>query len=293
MHEGVFRLVGRGIPSSLFRKTKMDNDTMKKDGEMQRVMFHSTIFGPIHSRRLGPSLGVNLMPSDGKVCSFDCLYCEAGFNAQGPGRSGLPKRDIVRRQLEAKLAEMQAAGTGLDVITFSGNGEPTLHPEFAGVVDDTIELRDLYFPNAKVSVLTNSTMIDREEVAKALMKVDNNILKLDSALDETVKVLDRPNRPGFSVAGTVELLKRFKGQGIIQTMMLRGVVDGIRLDNTTDEEVVALVEAYKAICPKEVMLYSLDRPTPAKGLEKIDAEELQRIGEKVERESGVKVVVSV
>ena len=197
MHEGVFRLVGRGIPSSLFRKTKMDNDTMKKDGEMQRVMFHSTIFGPIHSRRLGTSLGVNLMPSDGKVCSFDCLYCEAGFNAQGPGRSGLPKRDIVRRQLEAKLAEMQAAGTGLDVITFSGNGEPTLHPEFAGVVDDTIELRDLYFPNAKVSVLTNSTMIDREEVAKALMKVDNNILKLDSALDETVKVLDRPNRPGF------------------------------------------------------------------------------------------------
>ena len=239
MHEGVFRLVGRGIPSSLFRKTKMDNDAMNKDGEMQRVMFHSTIFGPIHSRRLGTSLGVNLMPSDGKVCSFDCLYCEAGFNAQGPGRSGLPKRDIVRRQLEAKLAEMQAAGTGLDVITFSGNGEPTLHPEFAGVVDDTIELRDLYFPNAKVSVLTNSTMIDREEVAKALMKVDNNILKLDSALDETVKVLDRPNRPGFSVAGTVELLKRFKGQGIIQTMMLRGVVDGIRLDNTTDEEVVA------------------------------------------------------
>ena len=150
---------------------------------MQRVMFHSTIFGPIHSRRLGTSLGVNLMPSDGKVCSFDCLYCEAGFNAQGPGRSGLPKRDIVRRQLEAKLAEMQAAGTGLDVITFSGNGEPTLHPEFAGVVDDTIELRDLYFPNAKVSVLTNSTMIDREEVAKALMKVDNNILKLDTEFD--------------------------------------------------------------------------------------------------------------
>ncbi len=149
---------------------------------MQRVLFHSTVFGPIHSRRLGISLGVNLSPNDGKVCSFDCLYCEAGFNAQGAGVSGLPSRSEVRSRLEEKLRDMQASGSGLDVITFSGNGEPTLHPDFAGIVDDTLALRDRFFPSAKVSVLTNSTRIDRDDVVGALKKVDNNILKLDSAL---------------------------------------------------------------------------------------------------------------
>ena len=248
---------------------------------MQRVMFHSTIFGPIHSRRLGTSLGVNLMPSDGKVCSFDCLYCEAGFNAQGPGRSGLPKRDIVRRQLEAKLAEMQAAGTGLDVITFSGNGEPTLHPEFAGVVDDTIELRDLYFPNAKVSVLTNSTMIDREEVAKALMKVDNNILKLDSAFDATVRQIDLP-RGDYSVARTVENMKRFDGRLIIQTMFLRGEYGGRTVDNTTEEEVSAWLARIAEIAPRQVMVYTIDRDTPAENLRKVSVPELRAIAARVE-----------
>lgn len=268
-----------------------DMENGKKE-EMQRVMFHSTIFGPIHSRRLGTSLGVNLMPADGKVCSFDCLYCEAGFNAQGAGKAGLPPRAEVKRLLEEKLGEMKREGRGLDVITFSGNGEPTLHPEFAGVVDDTLELRDRYFPEAKVSVLTNSTMIDRGDVIGALLKVDNNILKLDSAIDGTVRVIDRPNRPGFSTAGTIDLLKRFAGQGIIQTMMLRGEYAGVKIDNTTDEEIEALVKAYREIGPAEVMLYSLDRPTPAKGLMKVEADELRRIGERIERESGVKVVVS-
>ena len=159
---------------------------------MQRILFHSTIFGPIHSRRLGTSLGVNLSPVDGKVCSFDCLYCEAGFNSQGAGSAGLPSRADVSRLLEEKLAAMRADGVSLDVITFSGNGEPTLHPHFADIVDDTLRLRDCYFPMAKVSVLTNSTRIDRPDVVAALKKVDNNILKLDSAIDATVSLVDRP-----------------------------------------------------------------------------------------------------
>ncbi|MDE6438949.1 MAG: radical SAM protein, partial [Muribaculaceae bacterium] len=189
---------------------------------MQTVLFHSTIFGPIRSRRLGVSLGVNLMPADGKVCSFDCLYCEAGFNAQGLGKAGIPPRAEVRRLLEEKLQAMKAEGTAPDVITFSGNGEPTLHPEFAAVVDDTLELRDRYFPQAKVSVLTNSTRIFQPQVAAALRKVDNNILKLDSALEETMRRIDRPNSPEFSVERVVESLRQFAGTGIIQTMMLRG-----------------------------------------------------------------------
>ena len=239
---------------------------------MQRVLFHSTVFGPIHSRRLGISLGVNLSPNDGKVCSFDCLYCEAGFNAQGAGVSGLPSRSEVRSRLEEKLRDMQASGSGLDVITFSGNGEPTLHPDFAGIVDDTLALRDRFFPSAKVSVLTNSTRIDRDDVVGALKKVDNNILKLDSALDGTVRLVDRPNMPGFTAEAVVERLKVFKGTGIIQTMMLRGEWESVKIDNTTAEEVDALIDAYRAIMPREVMIYSLDRATPAQSLVKVPGE---------------------
>lgn len=160
---------------------------------MQTVLFHSTIFGPIHSRRLGTSLGVNLSPTDGKVCTFDCLYCEAGYNAQGPGRSGLPPRDRVRSLLREKLAAMREAGENLDVITFSGNGEPSVHPEFAGIIDDTITARDEFFPAVKISVLCNSTQLHRPDVCDALMKVDNNILKLDSAVEATMRALDRPH----------------------------------------------------------------------------------------------------
>ncbi|MDE5979557.1 MAG: radical SAM protein, partial [Muribaculaceae bacterium] len=223
---------------------------------MQTVLFHETIFGPIHSRRLGTSLGVNLTPDDGKICSFDCLYCEAGFNAQGPGTTGFTPRGEVARMLEEKLRGMKAGGQSLDVITFSGNGEPTLHPDFPAIAGDVIALRDRFFPEAKVSVLTNSTRLADPAVAEALKKVDNNILKLDSAIDSTVRVLDRPNSPGFTAAGVIEQLKQFAGTGIIQTMMLRGEWEGERIDNTTPAEVAALVEAYSAIAPREIMLYS-------------------------------------
>ncbi|MDE6835678.1 MAG: radical SAM protein [Muribaculaceae bacterium] len=259
---------------------------MSKD---QTILFHSTIFGPIHSRRLGVSLGVNLMPSDGKVCSFDCVYCEAGYNSQGAGKSGLPSREKVREDLENKLSEMHANGEPLDVITFSGNGEPTLHPDFEGVIDDTLALRDRYYPEAKVSVLTNSTRIFDPAVARALKRVDNNILKLDSAIDPTMRLIDQPQSKEFTVERLVEALKQFEGTGIIQTMLLRGEHNGRRIDNTTPEEIAALIEAYRAIKPAEVMLYSLDRSTPEEKLEKIGKEELAQIAEKV-RAAGVNVM---
>lgn len=260
-------------------------------GKDQTVLFHSSVFGPIHSRRLGVSLGINLLPDDGKVCSFDCLYCEAGYNAQGKGTTGLPERKKVAADLEAKLSDMASNGEKLDVITFSGNGEPTLHPEFAGIVDDTILLRDRYFPQAKVSVLTNSTRIDDESVAKALEKVDNNILKLDSAVESTMRVLDRPVSKEFTVERLIERLKRFTGKGIIQTMILRGEHDGIQVDNTTPEEVDALIKAYVAIAPREVMLYSIDRTTPEEKLTKVEREELENIASRV-KAAGIAVQVN-
>ncbi len=258
---------------------------------MQRVLFHSTIFGPIHSRRLGTSLGINLMPNDGKVCTFDCLYCEAGFNAQGPGTTGLPTRAQVAADLEAKLAEMHAAGQQLDVITFSGNGEPTLHPDFNGIIDDTIALRDRFYPQARVSVLSNARRLVRNAVLSALDRVDNNILKLDSAIADTIALIDRPTSPAYDVNRVIAQLSEFGANCIVQTMLLRGTYDGHTIDNTTTAEIDALIDAYRTIHPAEVMLYSIDRQTPARQLVKVPSEELEAIADRI-RQAGINVVTA-
>lgn len=258
---------------------------------MQTVLFHDTIFGPIHSRRLGTSLGVNLSPRDGKVCTFDCLYCEAGFNAQGPGKTGLPGRDEVKRLLEQKLRQMKESGQGLDVITFSGNGEPTMHPDFEEIINDTIELRDRFFPDVKISVLSNSTCLNRESVCRALRKVDNNLLKLDSAITPTIRLIDRPNSPDFTAEKVIDRIAGFGRQCVVQTMILRGEFNGEIVDNSTDEEIEALIEAYKKINPRQVMLYSIDRKTPAEHLQKVERDELEKIARRVS-DGGINVTVS-
>ena len=258
---------------------------------MQRVLFHSTIFGPIHSRRLGTSLGINLLPDDGKICSFDCLYCEAGYNAQGHGTTGVPSREDVARLLGEKLAAMKASGAHLDVITFSGNGEPTLHPDFEGVIDDTIALRNRYFPEVKISVLTNSTRLGSESVHRALSKVDNNILKLDSAIADTVQALDRP-APGYDLSAVIDRIASFGRQGIVQTMICRGEHDGKPLDNSTEAEIKALIEAYLRIMPGEIMLYTIDRPTPEVNLRRVTREELEAIAARITAATGIPVQVS-
>lgn len=253
----------------------------------QTVLFHSTVFGPIRSRRLGVSLGINLLPDDGKICSFDCVYCEAGYNAQGAGTTGLPTTERVEHDLEAKLKAMREADETLDVITFSGNGEPTLHPDFPAVVEIVNRLRDKYYPDAKVSVLTNSTRIFDPKVAEALRHVDNNILKLDSAIDATMRLIDQPQSREFTVERVVEALRQFEGTGIIQTMFLRGEHDGKPIDNTTPEEIAALIEAYKAIRPRSIMIYSLDRSTPEERLVKVEKDELADIAREIYDSTGI------
>lgn len=261
-------------------------------GKDQTVLFHSTVFGPIRSRRLGVSLGINLGPDDGKVCSFDCLYCEAGYNSQGTGTTGLPLREKVKEDLRKKLSAMKEKGEPLDVITFSGNGEPTVHPDFPNIINDVLALRDEFYPEAKVSVLTNSTRIFTPAVSEALKRVDNNILKMDSAIEETMQLIDRPNSPGFTVDKLTEGLKQFSGSGIIQTMFLRGSHEGRKVDNTTPEEIDGLIKAYKEIKPREIMIYSLDRSTPEEKLVKVEKEELEKIGAKIEAETGIRVIVA-
>ena len=244
-------------------------------------LYDNIIFGPIRSRRLGLSLGVNLLPIESKLCSFDCIYCECGWNADHPGKRRFNAREDVRDMLDATLQKMVADGTPPDVITFAGNGEPTMHPDFENIIADTIALRDKHCPEAKVSVLSNATQIHREDVRRALLRVDNNILKLDSAFDETVQLVNKP-QGAYTVARTVELLKAFDGNLILQTMFLRGEYLGKRVDNTTEEEVAAWLKLVDEIRPKQVMVYSLDRDTPCQTLEKVEKEELREIAARVE-----------
>ncbi|MBR5821721.1 MAG: radical SAM protein [Alistipes sp.] len=244
-------------------------------------LYDNIIFGPIRSRRLGLSLGVNLLPIESKLCSFDCIYCECGWNDEHPGKRRFNAREDVRTMLEETLQKMVADGTPPDVITFAGNGEPTMHPDFENIIADTIALRDKHCPEAKVSVLSNATQIHREDVRRALLHVDNNILKLDSAFDETVQLVNKP-QGAYTVARTVELLKAFEGNLIVQTMFLRGEYAGKRVDNTTEEEVAAWLKLVAEIRPKQVMVYSLDRDTPCQTLEKVEKEELREIAARVE-----------
>ena len=245
-------------------------------------LFHDIIFGPVHSRRLGLSLGVNLLPTESKLCSFDCIYCECGWNAEHPGARRFNTREDVRTQLATTLRRMVADGTPPDVITFAGNGEPTMHPEFEAVIGDTIALRDELCPAAKVSVLSNATQIHRDSVRRALLRVDNNILKLDSAFDATARLINNPQSPVYSVRRVVDQMKGFDGHLTVQTMFLRGEFDRQRVDNTTEEEVAAWLRLIGEIRPRQVMVYSLDRDTPCRTLEKVPREELQAIATRVE-----------
>jgi wyosine [tRNA(Phe)-imidazoG37] synthetase (radical SAM superfamily) len=247
---------------------------------MATSLFHSVIFGPVRSRRLGVSLGVNLLPNDNKLCNFNCIYCECGWGGTGE-KLRFNSRETVRTELERTLKGMAERGEGLDVITFAGNGEPTLHPEFEAVIDDAIALRERYMPSAGISVLTNATRIDSESVRRALSRVDNNIVKLDSAFDETVRLIDGPNDSGYTVAATVENMKRFGGKMILQTMFLRGSFDGRPVDNTTEREVSAWLSIVAELRPRRVMIYTIDRDTPAPDLHKIPLDELEAIASRV------------
>ena len=247
---------------------------------MSTIIYPSPIFGPVRSRRLGISLGINLMPADGKVCTFDCIYCECGFNADRRPRQKRPSRQEVAEALEAQLKKMHDEGVHPDVLTFAGNGEPTSHPDFADIIDDTIALRDSYCPEAKVSVLSNSTFILRPDIHSALMRVDNNILKLDTVDPLYINKVDKPTGH-YDVNRIIDAMKRFEGHVIIQTMFMKGNYRGESVDNTTDDYVSPWLEAVKSIQPMEVMVYTIDRETPAEDLQKATHDELNSIRDRV------------
>ena len=247
------------------------------------MLFDQIVYGPIHSRRLGISLGMNLMPTEAKLCTFDCVYCECGFNGKVENPV-LPTRSEVALALEQKLQALQAEGVTPDVITFSGNGEPTLHPEFRGIIEDTCHLRNTYCPTAKVSVLSNSTQLGREDVRLALMMCDNRILKLDSALTPTMRLIDQPVNTELTAERIIEWLEMFQGQFTLQTCFLRGEHNGQPIDNTTPEELAAWYQAVDQLHPKQIMIYVIDRATPVKTLEKISPDEMHAIARPLQDE---------
>ena len=234
------------------------------------MLREDTVFGPIFSRRLGSSLGINLLPQKGKICNFDCVYCECGWNAEGLSDTTLPTAEDVRKALETKLEACAAEGTPIDSITFSGDGEPTLNPAFPEIVELTLSLRDRYYPAARVSVLSNATRCGETRIFEALRKVDNAILKLDAPTDEQVALVNRPVGT-YHVKEVVENMARFEGAFVLQTMFLRGP------GWATQEWVDGWMEIVRKLRPREIMVYTIDRETPLSGLGKYTVEEMRKL----------------
>lgn len=250
-----------------------------------KLVYPSPIFGPIKSRRLGISLGVNIMPGDGKWCSFDCVYCECGLNRDHHPKEPLPTTEEVHDKLESTLKQMKERGERLDVITFSGNGEPTMHPMFSKIVDNVLSLRNEYYPEAKVTVLSNSTQIYRQDVFDTLMKVDNALMKLDTVSDKYIHTVDQPVG-NYNLQLIIDRLANMNGHAVIQTMFMKGSIKNkvgkiVSVDNCNDKYITPYIETLKKIKPRKVMIYTLDREWPTEGLEKADHKTMDEIAEKI------------
>jgi len=248
---------------------------------MSTFLFDEIIFGPVNSRRLGVSLGINLLPTDSKFCNFNCIYCECGWTpGRGQMKSDFHSTEVVINKLEEFLKNYLANGKNIDTITFAGNGEPTLHPQFEEVIDETIRLRNTYYPKAKISVLSNATMLHSEKVVNALKKIDNRILKLDAGLNETALLMNQPLGK-YSIDKIIEQFKKFNGDFIVQTMFLKGESNGQKIDNTSPNEIEVYLDLISKIRPQKVMIYTIARDTPAEQLEKIPLETLNQIADKI------------
>ena len=249
---------------------------------MATFLFDDIIFGPVSSRRLGVSLGINLVPVNRKVCTFNCIYCECGWTSdQHLPSDGYPSRELIADSLRKKLADLRSGGAMPDALTYAGNGEPTLHPEFYGILSDTVQIRDEYAPECQIAVLSNGSLAHLPKVREALVMADRNILKLDTGIEKTFRVLNQPP-PGLKLEKIIDNLKLFKKNLIIQTLFIRGTHEGIEIDNTSQEEISALLELYWEISPDEVQVYTIARDTPISSLNKVPLSDLEDIAVKIE-----------
>jgi len=256
---------------------------------MTTFLWKGAVFGPIHSRRLGSSLGINLLPTTGKVCNFDCIYCECGWNRDGRTTEKIPESDEIINELNSKLSILKKEGIPIDTITFSGNGEPTLHPDFPDIIDHTLILRDRYYPESKISVLSNSTTAHCDAIRNALMKTDNPIMKLDGGDDMLIRDLNNPPK-GYSRENVISALKLFNGNFILQTMFLKGTINGHKVNSADLDNVDKWIKTVLELRPREVMMYTIDRDTPSDSLEKVEVRDMESIAENL-RNHGITVQV--
>jgi wyosine [tRNA(Phe)-imidazoG37] synthetase (radical SAM superfamily) len=252
-------------------------------------MFEDIVFGPLHSRRFGSSLGINLLPLGSKWCNYNCIYCECGWNANHAAKLALPQRSHVRAALSQRLQELGNENKLPDAITFSGNGEPTMHPDFAAIIDDVMLLRNKYAGRSRICVLTNAVNIGKDDVCGALKKVDTAMLKLDAGSDDILMLINQP-QCGISVNELTTLMQKFGSGAVIQSMFLRGEIHGRQVDNSLPEEVSKWLDVLQKIQPSQVAIYTIDRATPAERLHKIPMQRLHEIAHQV-NQAGISAIV--
>ena len=247
---------------------------------MSTFLWESIAFGPIHSRRLGQSLGINLMPVDEKICTFNCLYCECGWTLEKNLNAREPyPLETVMDAVEHKLADCRAHGTPVDSLTFSGNGEPTLYPWFDQVIDRLIVLRDKYYPQAVITCLSNATQLFRPEIITALQRIENPMLKLDAGTQAMLNTVNAPIVP-VDIEQVTDQLCTFNGNLVIQTLFFSGEREGRAFDPEWSQWLARI----RRIRPKRIVIYSLDRETPALDLHKFDKAYLDGIVAKLRAE---------
>lgn len=247
---------------------------------MTTFLFDKIIFGPVKSRRLGNSLGINLLPTNSKVCTFDCVYCECGKTDDCKSVPILPTREEVKEQLNAILTERSQNNLPIDTITFAGNGEPTMHPQFVDIISDTLAIRNQLSPNARIAVLSNANLIGKPQIRMALSMVDDNILKLDSGIDKTIQQINQP-MCDFDLNELIIAFQQFENNFTIQTMFIKGEHNGQLIDNTTDVEINTLIEKYKLIKPEKIMIYTIEREPASSNITAVSKDKLQQIAEKI------------
>lgn len=255
------------------------------------MLFENSIVGPIHSRRLGSSLGVNLLPLKHKYCSYDCIYCECGWNKESEAQEKVfATPQELRELLQRRLEQLKKDNAQVDSFTFAGNGEPTLYPQFPEMVDMVIEMRDKYYPNAVTTLLTNATQLKHKVIFDAVQKLDNPVLKLDAGTERMRQLINKNNDMGCTWDELLSNLIAFGKKGIIQTLLFDGRSDGVAVSNIIPEEFNPYLEYLKKIRPRYVMLYALDRATPEKDLRKLNVKELEVYAQMIRKEGiGVKV----
>jgi wyosine [tRNA(Phe)-imidazoG37] synthetase (radical SAM superfamily) len=246
--------------------------------ELQR----DVIYGPVSSRRLGRSLGINLLPPGRKLCTFDCAYCQYGSAdavSANQEHQGFPSVGTVLRKVAEAVRRQRAP---LDYLTFSGNGEPTLHPDFPEIVSGLLRLRDEMCPQARLAILSNSSRMHRPEIRQAVERLDDPIMKLDAGDPQTLSLLSRP-----SAAVTFEkLVEGLAGMPrlIIQTMIIAGEVQ-----NVEGEAHEAWLAAVARLSPEMVQLYSAERPVAESGVRRVPKERLEELARQAQERTGIPV----